>query len=65
MNNQKQNYEKDLEEWKKQIEMSIDYFNGAKKVPKRNALKSDSASAKLKAMNTRSRNAEKGKVICK
>ena len=65
MNNQRSKYRKDLEEWKKQIEMSIDYFNGSKKIPKRNALKSDSASAKLKTSNARSRNNDKGKAIWK
>lgn len=65
MSIRKKNIDKDLEEWKKQIEISIDYFNGVKKLPKRNALKSDSASTKLKASNTRSRNEEKGKTIWK
>ena len=65
MNNIKAKHDKDLEEWKIQIEMSIDYFNGTKKIQKRNAFKSDSASAKLKATNVRSRNNDKGKVIWK
>lgn len=49
-------YEEDLEECKKQIEISMDYFNGSKQFPKRNALKPSSASEKLKNASIRSRN---------
>lgn len=45
--------------------MSIDYFNGTKKVPKRNALKSSSTSTKLKPVAVRSRNFAKDKIMYK
>jgi len=49
-------YHKDLEECKKQIEMSIDYLHGSKKVSKRNVMKQVCNSQKLKTENNRSRN---------
>lgn len=55
-----------LEECKKQIEMSMDYFNGSKKPAKRNALKSTNLSAKFMTSNIRSRNEGKGtKIMCR
>jgi hypothetical protein len=42
--------------FRKTIEMSMDYFNGIRKGPKRNALKSSSISAKIKNAHLRSRN---------
>jgi hypothetical protein len=47
-----------LEECKKQIEISMDYFNDGMNFPKRNGLKPTSASAKIKNSAVRSRNVQ-------